>query len=248
MKFPTVQQYKDSISRLLLPKQIEALQILYNCPNSTATAIQLAELIDPSKPSSPIARFRIGKIGKLISECSGIQPDTYKVGIKALPAYSKLVSEKYVQGIGWTLIGNLKTALEELYLVNKLADNISERLTTEIFPFDEKKLFAEGSVVKVLVNKYERNRTARIKCIQHYGARCYVCKFDFGMYYGKVAEGYIHVHHLLPLWEIHNEYVVDPIKDLRPLCPNCHAAIHLDRSITIEDLKKLIEQNFSRCR
>lgn len=31
---------------------------------------------------------------------------------------------------------------------------------------------------------------------------------------------------LLPISEIGEKYVVDPVRDLIPVCPNCHAAIH----------------------
>jgi 5-methylcytosine-specific restriction protein A len=49
----------------------------------------------------------------------------------------------------------------------------------------------------------------------------------FEQCYGEVAKGFIHVHHLRPLSEIGEEYEVDPIADLRPVCPNCHAVLHL---------------------
>jgi 5-methylcytosine-specific restriction protein A len=53
--------------------------------------------------------------------------------------------------------------------------------------------------------------------------------------------GFIHVHHLTPLSTIGKEYRVDPIKDLRPICPNCHAVIHSRRpAMSIEEAKQLI--------
>jgi predicted HNH restriction endonuclease len=84
----------------------------------------------------------------------------------------------------------------------------------------------EGAVAHVLINAYERSHEARRRCIAHHGTSCSVCKFNFGKFYGDVAEGYIHVHHLHLLSEISAEYVVDPVADLRPVCPNCHAIIH----------------------
>ncbi len=96
----------------------------------------------------------------------------------------------------------------------------------------------EGKVRQVLVNSYERNPKARTKCISHYGAICSVCAFDFGMAYGKIGEGFIHVHHLKEISSIAEEYEVDPIEDLRPVCPNCHAMLHTQRpALTIEMLK-----------
>jgi 5-methylcytosine-specific restriction protein A len=103
----------------------------------------------------------------------------------------------------------------------------------------ESPALTEGAVSRITVNAYERNPEARWCCIEHYVARCVVCEFDFGKEYGEVAEGRIHVHHLTPLSEIGKSYKVNPIKDLRPVCPNCHAVIHLGKGLpyTIEEVK-----------
>ena len=89
----------------------------------------------------------------------------------------------------------------------------------------------EGGVRSTVVNAYERNGEARRQCLAHYGTSCFICKFSFGKNYGDFAKGYIHVHHLRPVSTIKSNYIVDPIVDLRPLCPNCHAAIHLSGKI-----------------
>jgi hypothetical protein len=86
--------------------------------------------------------------------------------------------------------------------------------------------YAEGEPQQVLLSVHERSSAAREACIKHFGARCAVCGFGFEETYGLVGAGLIHVHHLKPLSEISKEYVVDPINDLRPVCPNCHAVIH----------------------
>jgi 5-methylcytosine-specific restriction enzyme A len=99
----------------------------------------------------------------------------------------------------------------------------------------------EGKVRLILVNIYERNREARTKCIAHYGPICCVCKFDFSKTYGKIGEGFIHVHHLKEVSSIGKEYKINPVEDLRPVCPNCHAMIHTSRpSLTIEALRKCL--------
>lgn len=99
----------------------------------------------------------------------------------------------------------------------------------------------EGATKSILVNAYERNREARQKCLERYGTSCCICGFNFGVTYGEEAEGHIHVHHLRPLSEIGEEYDIDPFADLRPVCPNCHAVIHLGgRCRTIEEVKRLL--------
>ncbi len=97
----------------------------------------------------------------------------------------------------------------------------------------------EGAKQTVTVNRYERNATARLKCIDEWGVACVVCGFDFERMYGDRGAGFIHVHHLKPLSEIGKTYQLDPIKDLRPVCPNCHAMLHKTvPAISIEALKE----------
>jgi hypothetical protein len=101
---------------------------------------------------------------------------------------------------------------------------------------------SEGSVCSIRVNAYERNSEARRQCIAAHGTKCCICGFSFGIVYGSVAEGYIHVHHLRPLSEIGGEYVVDPVEDLRPVCPNCHAVLHLGCVCrSIEEVRQMVE-------
>jgi hypothetical protein len=84
----------------------------------------------------------------------------------------------------------------------------------------------EGAIRTITVNAYERDPAARSQCIAAHGRNCCVCGFSFAARYGPVADGYIHVHHLRPLSEVGGAHVVDPVEDLRPVCPNCHAVLH----------------------
>lgn len=110
-------------------------------------------------------------------------------------------------------------------------DNSSERLI-------------EGAATTIAVNAYERNPKARKRCVEHYGAICKVCEFTFQSKYGSIGQGYIYVHHLIPLSEIKEDYTVDPIRDLLPICPNCHTMIHSRKPpYLIEELREIIENN-----
>lgn len=95
------------------------------------------------------------------------------------------------------------------------------------FPkLDDEEMLTEGTVITVHMDRYERNKEARKRCIAHYGTACQICGFDFGKVYGPAFAGRIEVHHIVPLSEIQENYVVDPIKDLIPVCSNCHTALH----------------------
>jgi hypothetical protein len=101
----------------------------------------------------------------------------------------------------------------------------------------------EGARKTITVNAYERNSSARRLCIQQWKENCVVCGFSFEKHYGELGKGYIHVHHLKPLGEIREEYELDPVKDLRPVCPNCHAMLHRQRGVlSIEALQKILKK------
>jgi hypothetical protein len=107
--------------------------------------------------------------------------------------------------------------------------------------------YPEGATVRILVNAYERNQAARAACKAHYGIRCQVCDLDFGERYGEIGKGFIQVHHLKQLADVGEQYEVDPVADLRPVCPNCHAMLHLKKPpLSIDELKLRINRSHMR--
>ncbi|HHH55102.1 MAG TPA: hypothetical protein ENK91_15680 [Bacteroidetes bacterium] len=113
-----------------------------------------------------------------------------------------------------------------------------------IYPdeIEDKDLF-EGTKKQITVNAYERSSQARQECINEYGYKCVICKFDFEKSYGDIGKEFIHVHHIKPLSEIDEKYKINPIQDLRPVCPNCHAMLHKRKpAYSIEEIQDKIEQ------
>ncbi|WP_413721944.1 HNH endonuclease [Sodalis sp. RH24] len=111
----------------------------------------------------------------------------------------------------------------------------------------EPEKFYEGATKTISVNIYERNPQARRLCIDKHGVSCAVCGFNFAKVYGEIGKGFIHVHHLKPLAGIGAEYQLDPVEDLRPVCPNCHAMLHRRKPpYSINELTELLKDNISQ--
>ncbi len=109
-------------------------------------------------------------------------------------------------------------------------------------PFSQ--ALVEGARCNVAADRYERNRSARQACLQANGTRCAICGFDFAEVYGPEFAGIVQVHHITPLSEIGREHQVDPMRDLIPVCPNCHVALHskIDGTYAPEELRALMRR------
>lgn len=122
---------------------------------------------------------------------------------------------------------------------DKLEDE-SGLLTGELSP-GAVRLYPEGALKRVTVNAYERDERARADCIRHYGTACQACGMDFAQQYGAFGEGFIHVHHRIELHTVTQGYQVNPVEDLVPLCPNCHAMVHRRQPmLTVQELRDLL--------
>jgi len=110
----------------------------------------------------------------------------------------------------------------------------------EIDSIEELK-YSEGKVSQVLQNKYERNPVNRELCLAANGYTCKICGFDFEKVYGELGHHFIHVHHIEMVSSFGGEYYLDPVTDMIPVCPNCHAMLHKENPpIRPEKLRELI--------
>jgi 5-methylcytosine-specific restriction enzyme A len=105
----------------------------------------------------------------------------------------------------------------------------------------------EGAREIIQVNRYERSPANRAACIAYYGVNCQACGFNFAEVYGEIGEGFIHVHHTTPVSKLGDDYLLDPISDLVPICANCHAMVHRrEPPYSITELMNLLKSNNSR--
>ena len=105
--------------------------------------------------------------------------------------------------------------------------------------------FYEGSSFLSSHLSRERNRrlvmAAKKKRIAEDGdLSCDVCGFSFKKHYGEIGQGFIEVHHVIPMSRLNKKTKV-LVDDLALLCSNCHRMIHRgDPLLTIKELKELI--------
>lgn len=86
--------------------------------------------------------------------------------------------------------------------------------------------YPEGSLIRIEVNRYERDRRNRSAALAIHGRACKGCGMSFEETYGAIAAGFIEVHHTTPVSQLGPDYQLDVQRDLIPLCPNCHAVVH----------------------
>jgi len=143
----------------------------------------------------------------------------------------------YTQKSGISIDKSIAIELEKLW------QSKTKGLTQEEI-ISASKCYLEGKSVLRNVYSYERNNEARAICLEKYGYKCYICDFSFEQFYGKLGKNFIHVHHIKPISEIGGEYKINPIKDLVPVCPNCHAMLHRKvPAIDVNGLKNIINKN-----
>lgn len=105
---------------------------------------------------------------------------------------------------------------------------LREAIATPISDEDEETA-VEGRSLERLHHYRERDRELRKKKINLTLAKggalaCEVCKFDFNRAYGAHGDGYIEVHHVVPLHEVGESQT--KLSDLALLCANCHRMSH----------------------
>jgi putative restriction endonuclease len=219
--------FVSALTELNLHKHdLEMLQTHYHAPERTISASQMARALGFKTFGG--ANLQYGNLAKRVGEKLGFEPET---SLFVLATFDWPAGE-----CEWIMRQQVAEALETLGWVAGFGCGWPEEVSGE-------DCLREGAVFRVSVNAYERSPVARKRCIEHYGASCFICGFNFGRVYGEVVDGLIHVHHLRTLSEIGEEYTVDPVADLRPVCPNFHAVLHSRTpAYSIEEVRALLNQ------
>ena len=223
-------------SKITKEVDLKILKTIYRKPKQEASSkeIGLSLGFNGTAPHATV-NLEVGRFAKRIAQHYDID---FSERINRKHKFWDLFFRGYYSGAKF--IWQLKPELAEA--LNQLIEASEVNLFPEEISGQEISLISEGARKTITVNRYERSTAARQECIDHWGMTCSVCNFDFKQRYGVIGEGFIHVHHLTPLSLIGEEYQINPINDLRPVCPNCHAILHKrNPPFTIEELKHLLE-------
>ena len=210
---------------------IEFVTALYHFPNSKATATDIAVEMGVMYPSLNLKEAAIVK--RITKRKPNVDYPKRKDG--RYRYWNTLFYGEDAEKKGtfyWQLRDDLKEALTR-YLQQEPV-----QIAQEISHAEAEVLYEEAKTT-ITVNRYERNETARKQCLAHYGYTCMVCELRFEEMYGDIGKDFIEVHHVIPIHTISERYIVNSIRDLRPVCSNCHAMIHRG-NMSIEELRGVI--------
>jgi predicted HNH restriction endonuclease len=107
--------------------------------------------------------------------------------------------------------------------------------------------FPEGKEYEVRHKKRERNPKLVAKAKAQFKSKfgrlfCEACDFDFANKYGNAGDGFIEVHHKIPVSQL-KLGAKTTITGLALVCSNCHRILHRRRPwLTVQALRRLIGQ------
>lgn len=212
---------------------ISVLKHVFNSPNHEARGSEVAASLGMSH-HGPL-NILVSRFSKRVIQKYKVDPP---VNSKGKPRWWHVPFLGYEKDgrFPWIMRPELVTAVEEVF-----DTQIGEISFLDEVEIESSSPLTEGLMKQVFVNRYERNRKARSICISHYGAKCMICGFDFEEVYGPIGKNKIHVHHVTPIAKMGGNYKVNPLSDLRPVCPNCHTIIHSKyKPFTIEEVKEIL--------
>lgn len=139
----------------------------------------------------------------------------------------------------------LKYLLSNDFEYTDIKDNLKkiETGTRRIQTFDENIIISEGVKKYAEVAVYERSKKLRDFAIENFTKdgkiSCECCTFNFEDFYGaEIGKGFIEIHHTKPIFTYDDEDIKNTleqaVKNLAPVCSNCHRMIHRNWSKPLE--------------
>jgi len=237
---------------------IPALKYMRDNPGGVTTSQLIDHLIDTMRPDGHDMEIISGRHDTYFSQkVRNLKShDTFKK--KNLASYQSIGKQglwkitpdgiKYLDGI--EIIADdskpedIVTSLSNQGFNKKTLEKEAENNYTGL-------IIEEGSLDKRTVT--QRNRSSKLRGIainefkeQHGGQLfCVACGFNFMEVYGELGKDFIELHHAEPihLMDIEGQKItiIEALKKVFMVCPNCHRMIHrAPGMLSIDDLKSLL--------
>lgn len=241
---------------LILP----ALYVLERAPGQHITTSELIIAL----------RLLLQPQGEDLEILAGRKDDKFSQKVRNLKSHGTLLDLGYASWVadgefqGYRLLCKGKSYLDakrdfvEYVLEGGFSyEDVSEAMTKatkirrKLVKLDENVVISEGKAKTVQSKVYERSAKLRKLAIEKFTVNgtlaCAVCGFDFYAVYGAHGEGYIQIHHERPIFQFAGDEVTQvaaqALKDLKPLCANCHCMVHRKKSkpLTVDYLRAVVE-------
>ncbi len=182
-------------------------------------------------------RSSLGPKGKDLAILDGRQDDHFSQKVRNLVSHRTLVKKgfaKYVKGkdggglLALTAEGMKHTADGSAHGVLNLSDLENEHLHV-----------SEGHLTLRTATKAARSQALRKLALKMHGSICTACGLDFRSKYKAVKRDCIELHHVVP---ISDGVRKNTIKNLIPLCPNCHRVAHTTQPpLSLSAIRRMLQ-------
>jgi predicted HNH restriction endonuclease len=170
---------------------------------------------------------------------------------RGLATYEKDTKRYHITAAGRSIVEQgqpvLAALVEQGFSAPQLLKSLQQGLDNIILE--------EGARISINTTVYKRSQQLREKVCKIFvnndgSITCQGCGFNGQEFYSDpLGCRVIEFHHLIPLWT-HGGASVETslskaLKQIVPLCPNCHRLVHLDRTrcMPINELKILVERS-----
>jgi len=227
---------------------IPALNLISSSTKGVSTTELIKELEEIMKPQ--------GKDAEIISG----RNDTYfSQKVRNLTAHKTLINKNlaeyrdklyYITPLGEKLLQEKSEIFDYLQKSSfsqiQKDETINKMLSENVFYLPEIDI-CEGELVTISSQVRKRSSVLRRFAFDYFKAqdliKCNICDFDFEKKYGDSGKDYIELHHIKPI-EIYEKdgeilKLKTAVKNLIPLCSNCHKMIHKNK-IETDELKRIV--------
>lgn len=213
-------------------------------------------------------RVLLNPSGEDLEILSGRKDDKFSQKVRNLKAHNSLTRDGLVEEAvitknkqttftitqkGKSFYLDRKHILDSLLLfpLKKTKKILSDALTNNINILIEDVNITEGQIIEKqgLQKTRKRSLLLRNTAVEAFTKngiiKCEACSFEFNKAYGIIGKGYIEIHHITPICEYENHTIKleEAIKNVAPLCANCHRVIHIHKPfLSVEEVSRSVNK------